>query len=414
MEPLQYLSNLSLLFLIGILLSFISSKLKVPNILLLLLTGLGLAQIRYQGSTIFAFSPNFLISISVLTLVMIVFDGSSRFKLRELDSLSKYALRLVIFFLFMNMFILSVATSFLFDIQNAILCLIFAAVMSGTDPGSVMSLFKSTSNKILDLLKIESVLNTPIIVLIPFILLDLMQFEVSVLSTFIQQINPFLQQVITGVGTGVVIGLLVFRGMKKFYSEKLSPLILITAALFTYILSETLGGNGVLGVSILGVFFGNFYVKEKEVLQEFSTMLSSSLEILVFLLIGFIVPINITLDFLLKSLLLFLIMILLRMISVFMIHLDGQATIKERIFMGLNCSKGIAVAVVAFILLNEDVKKTFFLNGQQIVQMIPLVDFPGTTDIITLMVLFMLYSIILASVTSVFSEFFIKKKVKSS
>ncbi|MBN2423353.1 cation:proton antiporter [Candidatus Woesearchaeota archaeon] len=411
MNPLQYLTDLTVVLLIGLICGMISRKLQLPNMLLLLLAGMGLSRLKYNGNLVFDFSHGFLISISVLTLVMIVFDGSSRFKLKELNTFSKFALKVVIIFLILNLTILGVATSYLFNIKNVFLCLIFAAVMSGTDPGAVLTLFKNSTNKVIELLKIESVLNTPIIVLIPFIILDLMELNVNVFSTFVEQVNPFLQQIITGVGTGIVIGIIVFRAMKKFYSENLSPLILITAALLTYILAESLGGNGVLGVSILGIFFGNFYVKEKEVLQEFSSMLASSLEILVFILIGFIVPISIGVDFFLKSMLLFILLIFLRFIAIYLAYLNDHINLKEKIFMSLNATKGIAVAVVAFILSKEKISKYILQDGVRTLTSFDLIEINGTSTLITLMILFIIYSMILASISTKFSKYFIRKKV---
>ncbi|MBU0756831.1 MAG: cation:proton antiporter [Nanoarchaeota archaeon] len=412
MNPLQYLTDITLVLLIGLICGIISKKLRIPNMLILVLAGIGLAKLSYNGNPLFNFEHTFLLSISVLTLVMIVFDGSSRFKLKELDTLSLYALRLVISFLILNFLFLSVATSFIFNINNILLCFIFATVMAGTDPASVLTLFKSSSNKVIELLKLESVLNTPLMVLIPFIILDLMELNTGLFPSFIEQILPFMQQIITGVGTGVVIGLFVFRFMKKHYSEKLSPLILITAALATYILAENLAGNGVLAVSVLGVFFGNFYVKEKEVLQEFSSMLANSLEILVFILVGFIVEISITFDFFAKSVALFGILIILRFLAIYIAHLQENINIREKIFMALNCTKGIAVAVVAFTLSKETISKIVLNNGVREKTQILLIELPGTESILTLMVLFMIYSIVLASITARFSKFFIQKEVK--
>ncbi|MBD3204252.1 hypothetical protein GF327_08200 [Candidatus Woesearchaeota archaeon] len=412
MNPLQYLTDLTILLIIGLFCGIISRKLKIPNMLLLIIAGIILSRIKFEGTPFFDFSHGFLISISVLTLVMIVFDGSSRFKLKEIDTLSRYALRMVLIFIVLNMLFLTLATMFLFKIQNVILCLIFVSIMSGTDPGSVLSIFKTSTNRVIELLKIESVINTPLMVLIPFILLDLMKLHVDVLATFIDQINPFLQQIITGVGTGVVIGLIVFRAMKKFYSESLSPLTLVTATLLTYILAETLGGNGVLAVSILGIFFGNFYVKEKSVLQEFSSMLANSLEILVFILVGFIVPITVSWEFLFKSILLFIIMIVLRYISLTLAFFSDHINFKEKMFMTLNCAKGIAVAVVAFILSKETITQYVISGGTKQIADVNLTEIPGTSAILKLMVLFIIYSIILSSLSIRFSHFFIRKKVK--
>jgi NhaP-type Na+/H+ or K+/H+ antiporter len=75
-----------------------------------------------------------------------------------------------------------------------------------------------------------------------------------------------------------------------------------------------------------------------------------------------------------------------------LVYLQDHLNLKERIFMALNCTKGIAVAVVAFILSNHIIK-------------IP-------ESLISLMVLFILYSIILSSVMARFSQKFIRLKVE--
>ena len=200
--------------------------------------------------------------------------------------------------------------------------------------------------------------------------------------------------------------------MKKFYSQRLSPLTLITAALLTYILAESLGGNGVLAVTVLGIFFGNVAVKKKVALQEFSSMLSSTLEILVFILIGFLIPTNLDLVFIVKSIILFGIMILIRFIVLELVYLHDHINLKERIFMAMNCTKGIAVAVVAFIISNYVLDIPIIEDGIQLTHQVPLTNFPGTHIILNLMVLFILYSIVLSSVIARFSKKFIRLNVE--
>ena len=67
-----------------------------------------------------------------------------------------------------------------------------------------------------------------------------------------------------------------------------------------------------------------------------------------------------------------------------------KLTTKEKFFMALNAQKGIAVAVVAFTLST--------LNIQ------------GIELILNLILAFMLYSIIVSTITIKFSGFFIKEK----
>lgn len=411
-ESLYILSQITILLFVGLVVGIIAKKLKLPSMLLLILTGALLSNLTFNGQPAFNFSSDFLISASILALVLIVFEGSSNFSIKDLDSYSESAFKIAILVLTLNLLFFSIATYYLFSIPSMILSLLFAAVMSGTDPGAVLSLFQAKSNKITEILKFESVINTPFIVLIPFILLDLMEFESAFLTNFLGQFFSFLQQIITGVGTGVVIAMVSVRYMRKFYSERLSPLILLTSALLAYLLSEQLGGNGVLAVTVLGVFFGNLTVKKKPELKEFSNTLSNILEMLVFILIGFLIPVKLELHFILKSLLLFAIMILIRFIAIQLVYMHNHVNIKERIFMALNCTKGIAVAVVAFILSNYILNIPIIENGMTTVKAIPLIGISGATIIIDLMIFFIVYSIILSSITARFSQHFIRLKVE--
>jgi len=85
MEALFYLTSLAILLVIGILCTILSEKLKLPNILLLLIAGIIIGHINYNGQALIEFSPIFLTCMGILALVMIIFDSSSRLKLKEFD-----------------------------------------------------------------------------------------------------------------------------------------------------------------------------------------------------------------------------------------------------------------------------------------------------------------------------------------
>ncbi|MFH1642577.1 MAG: cation:proton antiporter [Nanoarchaeota archaeon] len=400
MEALTFLTYLAIVLLIGIISSIISQKLKLPNILLLLIAGLLVNYLPLETIQLLQFPPIFLTGIAILALVMIIFDSSARFKLKEFDSLSTQVFKLTGIFLLLNTFLLTASSMFIFNINSIFLALLFSFLMSGTDPGSVLTMFKGVKNRVVNLLEIESLLNTPLIVLLPFLVLDLMENLGLNNITSIQFFNQiftfmpdFFLRFVAGVGSGVIIGLIVFRIMKKEYSETLSPLALITAALLTYILAENLGGNGVLAVTTLGLLFGNLYVREKGHLFEFSSIFATSLQILVFFLIGLSIKIPFTKQFLVKSSLLFVIYILIRLSTIHLSFYNNDYNFKEKLFMALNVQKGIAVAVVAFTLSTFDIK--------------------GIGVILDLTVAFMLYSILLSTIVGRYSHFFLNKNDKN-
>jgi cell volume regulation protein A len=391
---LLLLTYLAIILLIGLITSIISQKFRIPNILLLLLIGIGLGRIDYRGGPLIEFPEIFMTSISILALVMIVFDSSSRFSLKKVDYFSLHTLWLSIVFLIFNLIFLTIFTMLIFGVKSVFLALIFAALMSGTSPAVVLSMFKNVKNKVFDFLGLESLLNTPLVVLIPFIILDLKTTlkDELVIETFIDQFVPLLQQFVVGIGAGVLIGLIMFKFMRKAYSAVLSPLAVITSALLAYIIAENLGGNGVLAVTSMGLLFGNVYLKQKFQLREFASVFSNSLEILVFVLIGIVTAIPFSTDFIVRSLLLFLLYLLIRFGSIIFSLRGMDFTLKEKIFMSLNAQKGIAVAVVVFSLAHLGIG--------------------GIGIVLNLSLAFMLYSIVLSSVVLRIAKFFIKEFVE--
>ena len=395
---LLQLTYLVVVIIIGLLCSIIAEKIKIPNVLLLILAGVALNNIHYAGRPLIEFPHLFITTISIVALVMIVFDSSSRFKFKEFDAFSLNALKLTGIWLLFNLILLTSAIRYLFNV-NIFISLMFATLMSGTSPDVVLIMVKDSTNKVLQMLKIESILNTPLIVLLPFVILTLIQsVDTLVLATFVQQIAPFFQQIITGIGAGVLVGLVIFKIMRKTYSETLSPLAIITAALLSYILAENLGGNGVLAVTSAGLFFGNIYVKQKVKLEEFSMLFSTFLEILVFVLVGLLISVPLTINFFLKSGSLFLIYLFIRFIAVQVSFRKADYNLKEKIFISLNAPKGIAVAVVVATLFIYSVPGTLtFIDGIK--------------TLLDLSLIFMIYSILVSSIIIKLSKFFVRAQV---
>jgi len=394
-EAISYLTGLSVLLIIGIIATIVARKLRVSSILFFILIGIFIANLPSTKGGVLDFPPDFLIAIALLTLAMIVFDGSSRLSLHELDKQSTRAVELVVAFIVMNALLVGGGAILLFiepSVQGFLLAIIFAVIMAGTDPGSVFILLGETKHRVLEFLRLEAVLNTPVVVIIPFLLLDIVHGvrQLTVESTFNDLLLPLLQQVIVGIGTGLLIGVIVFRLMRKHYSKSLSPVVVIATTIFAYVTAEQLAGNGIVAVATLGLLFGNTYVKRKGRLVEFSSILSTSLNILVFLMVGMLVVIDFDLAFFIKSLALFVIAIIARFLAVVISLHGSEFKWREKLFMSLHMPKGIAVAVVTLTLA---------------------VLWPGLNELLTLMILFMVYSLILGSVTDRFSKYFIKKDI---
>ena len=393
-NPLLFLTLITIVFLIGLISSIISKKIHVPNLLLLLVAGIFLGKIQSQGKALFAFPNEFVAVIALMALVLIVFSGSAGFKLKQFDLISSQTLKYSVIWLVLNILLLSAATYYIFGITSISMLLLFSSFMSGTSPDVIIPMLGKAKSKVVGFLEIESIVNTPLMVLIPFIVMDFI-LNASTPSV-VEIIKIFTLKFVAGIGAGILVGIIIFKFMRHHYSDDLSALGILTAALITFILAENLGGNGVLAVTTLGLFTGAIYLKEKEKLFDFSGVISNILEILVFILVGLIITLPFNVTFLLKSLVLFAIFLLIRFIAFHITFRNKEYTHKEIAFMTLNASKGVAVAVVVLSL-------SATLLG------IEGLDTATLNTVISLGFAFLLYSIVVGTATIKFARHFLHK-----
>ncbi len=384
---LEFLTSLSIILIIGIFLTYLSRRLQLPNVIGLIVIGILLKPITLRGVPLFDFSGEFLTAVAIIALIMIVFDSSSRMPLRRISTDTSVAFKITILFILIELSLFSVAAHYLANL-TWLHATLLSSILVGTDPSAVLAILKNIKHRVITLLEVEALFNTPFTVILPFIVLDIsktFRFD-AILNTFIEQVAPFLQLVVTGVGAGMVVALILFKIMQHSYSEILSPVTFIASTLLTYILAEGLGGNGVLAVTTFGLFFGNVYFKKKERLQTFGSLLSNLFEILVFLLLGLSITLPTSPLFYARGLALFALYVLIRAAVIFYLFRHSPLKKNEKLFMSLNTAKGVSVGVVAFILVSIDAA------------FLPLVK---------LSLLFILYSVICATILSRFPKKFL-------
>jgi len=377
---LSQISYIAVILLIGLLVAILSKKLKLPDVLLLIISGIALGFfIKFENLPL-NLPKEFIAGLGIFALVLIVFESTTGMRFRELDWFTKDSLKVTfssVFFMVV-LFTLGVwGVLFRFSQEGMLPSAIFGVLMAGTAPDVILSLLKKSKNKVVEVLEIESIINTPVVVLLPLLVIEIgREFTSGIVSGFLSQV---LVNIITGIGTGVVVGLVLFKAMKNAYSEIYSPIAVIAAALVSYSLAETIGGNGILAVTTLGLFFGNLEIRQKVSLLRFESVLATLLRVLIFVLIGAIIEFPLNLWFYINSLILFALYLLVRWIS-----LEVSArnfTRRERIFMTLSASKGLPVIIVTFILATV---------------------LGGFESVLNYILIIVLYSLLLAALTSKF------------
>ena len=344
LDAVTVLTQLAVLLLLGILGSALAHHLRISNVFILLVLGTVLGMV----TDLFVFESVFLVGLAITTLAMVVFEGTTKFSFRQLDIYSGPALRLTGWYLIIVCLLVGVLSYFLFFQEIAggwVLSFVLATALAGTDASSIVLILKNSTGKLVRMLTIESVINTPIMVLLPFIVLGLLEKSLS-----LEHFTDILSQLIVGIGAGVVVGLVLFKALRRYYAKDLSSVAVVAGALISYLAAENLGGSGVLAVATLGIIFGNVTIKNKEELNNFSFAFSSVLEILVFLLIGILVggSMEFTWSLVLGSLLIFASIVAARLAATSIVFREDHSW-PERLFITLSMPRGIAVAVLIFI-----------------------------------------------------------------
>ncbi|MBE9180856.1 Na+/H+ antiporter [Oculatella sp. LEGE 06141] len=281
----QFLLVLSVSLSVATLSQIVSWFRQIPYTLLLVIVGLGLAFVDVRLVNL---SPELILSIFLPPLL---FEAAwnlkwSRLK-RDLVPICLYAIVGVI---------ISIAgVAFSLDQWAGVpiaTALLVGASLSATDPISVTALFRElgASKRLTTLLEGESLFNDGMaVVAFSFLVaipLGRANLELPVI------IGSFIAVVGIGIGVGGLIGYGISYLTQRFDLPLVEQSLTLVAAYGIYLLTEELGGSGVIGVVTGGLILGNFgsrigmNPRTRIIVTEFWEFLAFFVNSIVFLLIG--------------------------------------------------------------------------------------------------------------------------------
>ncbi len=344
---------------LGIIVANLLKKVSIPDTFFLLLLGLVLGPTVYNNPAITGFISTTLIDVSVmgtipdflrvLALIMVVFTGTFNLGLRTFQKLGGLAINLAVAGVIITTVVMGLVANLFFGL-DIIYSFLLAAVLSGTCT-SVVFAFEDSLKKAGDTLKIiklESVINSPLSVLLPILFLDLVAIEPGAIIDPLQYLNQFWVMVAVGVGAGLILGVgitKILRGMLHKYSV----LMLFAVALITYAMAENVGGSGMLAVAVAGLVSGNALNKRHDNIQQFDDHLSEMLRISVFTLLGAQVSLFITIEQFMLVVAFFLIMFFIRPIILLPVLGAKKCDFTKRDFllMSFVSPRGLSAAAIA-------------------------------------------------------------------
>jgi monovalent cation:H+ antiporter, CPA1 family len=281
----QFLLVLSVSLTVATLPQIFSWLRQIPYTLLLVIVGLGLAVIDVRLVNL---SPALILSIFLPPLL---FEAAWHLKWQELkQNLVPICLYAVIGV------VISVIGIALGLNQLAGLslptALLLGASLSATDPVSVIALFRElgVGSRLATLMEGESLFNDGMAV-VAFGFLVALSY-----GTVEPSVQAVVLQFVQVVGIGIVVGSLIGFGISYLTQRFDLPLVeqslTLVSAYGTYLITEDLGGSGVIAVVTIGLILGNFgsrigmNPRTRIIVTEFWEFLAFFVNSIVFLLIG--------------------------------------------------------------------------------------------------------------------------------
>ncbi len=229
--------------------------------------------------------------------------------------------------------------------------LMLGAIVSSTDAAAVFSILRGKSvglkRNLRPLLELESGSNDPMAYILTVSLIFIYVNQNASVATIIVM---FLKQMIIGGSLGFLMGRVMTFTVNKINLdvEGLYPVLVTSLVLFTFSMTDFLGGNGFLAVYIGAVILGNSSLLHKKSLIRFYDGVAWLMQIILFLSLGLLVYPSEIVPVIGSGIILSLIlMFVARPISVFVLLSFFKMSLREKIFISWVGLRGAVPIVFA-------------------------------------------------------------------
>ena len=238
--------------------------------------------------------------------------------------------------------------------------LLFGSLVASTDAAAVFSILRSKKldikKNVASLLEFESGSNDPMAYFLVIFFISLMKGNgISTKNGIVM----FFQ----GITIGIFIGIYMGQAMKMLVekinlnNESFYPGFTLSMAMFTYSMTNYIGGNGFLAVYIAGIILGENKFIYKERLLWFYNSIAWVFQMIMFISLGLLISPNKLTSLLPNELIIFMVLsFIVRPISVFLSLWKSNFKKNEKIFLSFAGLRGATSIVFATYPVLEKIK----------------------------------------------------------
>jgi NhaP-type Na+/H+ or K+/H+ antiporter len=354
-DPLFFLTAVLAL---GILAQWVAWRLRLPSILLLLAFGFGA---RYFG----VFDPNsvlgedLLFALVSVFVAIILFEGGLTLQLHEIRESASVIFRLVFVGAVVTWILTALAAHYLLGMDPRVAALT-GAVLVVTGPTVIAPLLRHIrpARKVASIVKWEGIVIDPIGALLAVLVFEAIFVAGAEVTGHSAHHSATLIAMIVGktllVGgvIAIVTAVLLVQLLKRYWiPDFLHNSVFLAIAVFTFTLSNALQHeSGLVTVTLLGVLLANQRSVPVRHVLEFKENLRVLLISCLFIILSARIELSQLGDLGWSGLgLLFLLIALIRPLSVFVSCLGAKLSWRERVFLAFLAPRGIVAAAVSSI-----------------------------------------------------------------
>jgi potassium/hydrogen antiporter len=288
------LLSCGLILAIGTLAAFVAQKIRIPDVAILLLTGIAIGPHALALIDIRADSALNQI-ILLFGASYILFDGGAALRLNVLKEVWITILGIATLGVLITAGITALAAHVVFGLPLAVAGLL-GATLASTDPATLIPIFRKVRirDRLAQTVMSESAFNDAMGAILTFTLLALANGsgEFSLLGSVFDLAKQSLLGIAAGAVLGILAALLIAHEKWAFLAEY-APVVTLVAVIGAYFVANGLQASGFMAVFVFGIVLGNkeafgFQMEagEAQKLDEFVLTTAFIMRLFIFMLLG--------------------------------------------------------------------------------------------------------------------------------